>query len=62
MAGPMDPLHDPAVLFDFPGPGFWVRVSDPDAIGAFCQAKYPGPGAPYFAPQGRKPGMKLLLE
>ena len=49
-------------FFDFSGPGFWVNVSDPDAIGAFCQAKYPGPGAPYFAPQGRKPGMKLLLE
>ena len=59
MAGPMDPLHDPAVLFDFSGPGFWVSVSDPAAVGAFCQAKYPGPGAPYFAPQGRKPGTKL---
>ena len=31
---------------DFPGPSFWVRASNPDALGAFCQSKYPGPGAP----------------
>ena len=33
---------------DFPGPGFFflVRAFNPDALGAFCQSKYPGPGAP----------------
>ena len=61
MAGPMVPLHDPAVLFRLLGPRFfsWVNVSDPDALGAFCQSKHPSPGALHVAPQGRKPGTKL---
>ena len=46
---------------DFSGPVNGVDVSNPDALGAFCQSKYPGPGAPYFAFQGRKPGTKLPL-
>ena len=39
-----------------------VHVSNPDALGAFlslCPPQYPGPGAQYFASQGRKPGTKL---
>ena len=44
MAGPMDPLHDPAVLFDFSGPLFWVSVSDPRFGGGICEVLLGGRG------------------
>ena len=55
----VDLLRESTVLCGLLEPRFRVDVSDPDALGAFCQSKHPGPGALYFAPQGRKPGTKL---
>ena len=47
---------------DFSGPVFKGHVSNPDAIAAFSPPQHPGPGAPFFVPQGLQPGTKHLIQ